>query len=506
MSVSKLPAQYERHIQEGHDPVVFFRELVQIPCVTFNEYLMYDYLLGVLARMRSELSYIQQDRLEVGFTKANQLKISWRGRPSDKRRTVLVAHVDQEGFLVKRFIDSQSSAICWHAAWTETEAQGELERDKIGSPVRLLSNHGVMSGTIVDMWRTGRAVSPADPFDHEVLVGIKSKLSTGGAHILNNKYFEGIGHYEIPAWHHSDGVISATHVDNVAGVSVLMSVLMAMVKNNWRVNADVLFTSCEEAGFCGVVSEILNASIFSSEKRDEVICIVVDSSSRAFFLENFELWDHKDDEPAGDVSLEYPVIRTGDARTMYDSEVSKLLCTAASNLQRSSGKPDQIPWAKGKRISISEDQRSSLRTIGQGEPHSSRKRYPVRVGRMTGGWCEASPATLESAIREARDEAPLGLRTGSLAIPIAAYRNSFENRLEPEKCHEDALRGTAEVLGEALRLCHRWPFGLRGQPAAVDQPGAPDVVQTLLNWHDRFKLLSSVTDDWVCSRRKGLIT
>ena len=90
-----------------------------------------------------------------------------------------------------------------------------------------------------------------------------------------------------------------------------------------------------------------------------------------------------------------------------------------------------------------------------------------------------------------------------MAIPIAAYRNSFENRLEPEKCHENALRGTAEVLGEALRLCHRWPFGLCAQPTAADQPGASDRIQTLLSWHDRFKLLSSVNDDWVSSRRKG---
>ena len=149
-----------------------------------------------------------------------------------------------------------------------------------------------------------------------------------------------------------------------------------------------------------MVSEILNASVFSSEKREKVICIVVDSSSRTSFIENFRLWDDKGDEPAGEVSLEYPVVRTGDAYTMYDSEVSKLLCTAAANLQRSSERPDEIPWAKGKRISLSEDRRSTFRTREQAEPQSSRKRYAVRVGRMTGGWCEASPATLEAAIRE----------------------------------------------------------------------------------------------------------
>ena len=254
-----------------------------------------------------------------------------------------------------------------------------------------------------------------------------------------------------------------------------MSVLMAVVRNSSRVNVDFLFTSCEEAGFCGVVSELLEGSVLGHDQKEEVVCIVVDSSSRDKFIEGARLWEGPDGQPV-EIPLQNPVVRSGDVHTVFDLEVTKLLCTAASNLQRSSGNLDRMSWAKGKRVSLSEDCRKPLRT----GDHSKTDCMPidstaVLVGRMVGGWCEATPLRLEAAIRQRYGKPPLGLRTGSLAIPIAHYRNSFENRLQPEKCHENALRGAVQVLGEALRLCHRWPLEfIPNQPRQSNRTPLPE--------------------------------
>jgi len=116
---------------------------------------------------------------------------------------------------------------------------------------------------------------------------------------------------------------------------------------------------------------------------------------------------------------------------------------------------------------------------------------------MLGGWCEATPLQLQAAIRERRGESSLSLRVGSIAIPIAHYRNTFKKRLEPEQCHEDSLRGACQVLGEAVRLCHRWPFGLRDPKASGAGPETAELVDTLLKWQDRFTSLSSVNMSWI---------
>ena len=147
---------------------------------------LYDYLRAELEQMRLNLGRGQQAELEIGFSAAGQLKVSWQGRPSDNRKTVLIAHVDREGFLVRRFDESLSSAVCWHAAWTKPEPK--LEPDKIGSPVKLFSRHGTMRGTITGMSKTERPISTAEPFNHEVQVRIDERQSKEGVQILNNPY------------------------------------------------------------------------------------------------------------------------------------------------------------------------------------------------------------------------------------------------------------------------------------------------------------------------------
>jgi hypothetical protein len=65
-----------------------------------------------------------------------------------------------------------------------------------------------------------------------VIVQIDQRDSSRITRIERNAHFIGIGNYEIPLWSNRDGVISATHVDNTAGVSVLITILMTAIKKH----------------------------------------------------------------------------------------------------------------------------------------------------------------------------------------------------------------------------------------------------------------------------------
>jgi len=95
------------------------------------------------------------------------------------------------------------------------------------------------------MWRT-------DGLEHRCIFIPRSELSL----FPTDRHFQSVGWiFQEPQ--HENEIVEAINVDNSAGVSVLVSLMTAVVRNNWKVNLDCLFTPCEEAGFCGVVAEIL---------------------------------------------------------------------------------------------------------------------------------------------------------------------------------------------------------------------------------------------------------
>lgn len=496
-----MAARLQRQLEDGIDPVQIFRELATVPCVTFCEYILYDYLLSVLDRARVGLTTSQRDRLTINFSTSGQMCVSWRGRGGDPRRTILVAHVDTEGFLVRKFDRGANRVLCWH---TSAEMP---DQDKLGSPVRLILSGSVLRGRILSIAERSRVLTSSDPFDHEVLVEVERKENRQVAKFIKNSYFVGCGQYDIPRWSHTDGVIAATHVDNTAGVSVVMSVLMTIIKNNWRTNLDCVFTTCEEAGFCGIVASILDGADFDAQQDGDVVCIVVDSSSHSSFVSEERLWDDKHYGTIGDAqvteaSLQNPIIRTGDLYNIFDREVTKLLCAAARNLEGGAReRHERVSWAGRGRRSLSDDFRSCMRIDRHGNSIGTLSRNKAVVGRLIGGWCEASPLRMQAALRARKGKMPLRLRVGSLGIPIAHYRNSFNHRLQPEKCHENCLRGACQLLGEAVRLAHRWPFGVAPEVEASDNLAALEgSVDRLLQWQEIFSGLSSVTNEWIRDR------
>jgi hypothetical protein len=344
---------------------------------------------------------------------------------------------------------------------------------------------------------TGSPPENEAPFKHEIVVRIDQQNRASSTKFFKNPFFEGFGHYDIPPYTFKDGMISATHVDNIAGVSVLVSILTVLVRNSWRANVDFLFTTCEEAGFCGVVAEIVSGKQLVSEPGGEVICIVVDSSAHTAFVRDEQLVGVGEISDKEEIALQHPVIRTGDKVSLFNPEVSHLLAAAAKNLQAASNRHERIQWTGKRRLSVSERLRETVRANATDKKAIGIAKPSVAVGRMCGGWCEATPLILESEIREACGGLPsLHLRVGAVAIPIANYRNYFKKALNPEKCHESALRGVRDLVGEAVRMCHRWPFELVSRmPHNVH--GREARVERLLAKQNDYAGLLSVTKEWI---------
>jgi hypothetical protein len=370
----------------------------------------------------------------------------------------------------------------------------------VGSRVRLVSSDRMMTGAIESVNKLSKATRE-NPFEHEVIVRIHDRPARGrNTWLVKNDYFEGFGNYDIQPFTLQDGIISAIHVDNTAGVSVLVSLLTAVVRNSWRVNVDFLFTTCEEAGFYGIVGEILSGDNLSAGNGGDIMCVVVDSSSHAHFQPERQLWDRApmggDDEPKETIGLNSSIIRAGDWAALFDPEVARLLSVAASNLRTSPSRDERVLWAGRKKPSISEQLRDIPKT-GRSDPSPGVVGDTgFLLGRMRGGWCEATPLMLASALRGNLAPA-LSLRVGSVAIPIANYRNYYENALYPEKCHESSLRSVCRLLGEAIRLFHRWPFDLNGTAGIPIVSDPEKRIKELLAWQDIFEGLSSVTRNWI---------
>jgi putative aminopeptidase FrvX len=489
MNSVNLPAALQRRLEGGFDPTVIFRELAEIPSVSFSEYLMYRHLAAQFTQLREDTPAADKEKLSVKYSPTGQLHVAWHNRPGDPRKTILVAHVDHEGFLVREFDRQAGRALCWYTA-AETP-----EDHVLGRRVKLLCDDVEIAGVIANIQANSGALSAEHPFDHDVEIRIDTVVAAKEPHVVNNDYFVGFGQYDLPACVERDGVIAARSVDDTAGLSVLVAVMTAAVRHRWNVNLECLFTTCEEAGFCGVVGEILRGDAFDHEKG-EVVCIVVDSSSHLAFKKNQPLWgampadEPPKSGPRDEISLEEPVIRTGDAASRFDRDVARLLRAAAANLE---GAVDRNWIPSRPTLGLSDSLRNPLEP--RLRPRStlrSKNRRRALIGRLVGGWCEATPLVLANALRQRTGRAPsLRLRVGSIAIPIGSYRNSFKNELQPEKCHEDALRGACQIVAEAVRVCHRWSFDDTDEHEGVPH-NTEHLLDLLLEWQARFDGLSSV--------------
>ncbi len=477
------------------DPVSVLQDLSTLPSITFVEYLSYGYLVDEFSRLRDYLNGPEKKKLSIEFSAAGQLWVKWRGLEEDSRRMVLISHADREGFLITNLDQAGKTATCWH-----TSARAP-RKEVIGNNVRLICPDCTMTGTITGIRELEKGSSDA-PYNHAIDIGSLSAATSSKSSIVpHNPYFKGVGYYDIKQFQiDGEGLIDAVSIDNAAGLAILVSLMCSVVQNRWKVNLDCLFTTCEEAGFCGIVNEILDGEHLNGH---ETVCVVVDASSRQKYVPESDsdgATQGVDGDKTREVGLDEAVVRTADAFSDFDAEVSQLLAVAAQNLgaHRSRTKEE----GSRRKIGISEQDRRLL----------EEDRYPFNpesncwrpaVGKMIGGWCEATPILVGHQLREV-----LGAkgkwtrpRVGALAVPIANFRNSFRQQLMPEKCHAKALVRATQILGEAARLCHRWPFDAF-DGAKAGRCRDERVIQWLVDWQRDFKSLSTVTQDWVAEKSR----
>src|SRR5262245_51697479 len=112
---------------QSPNPVKLFDDLSQVVAVTFYEYFMYSHLVDFWLKTKDSLSRETRDNLSLVFTESGQLLVSWEGNRQTRRRLVLVAHVDQEGFLISHF--ARGDAEC-HGVPSNDESP--FEDEKIG--------------------------------------------------------------------------------------------------------------------------------------------------------------------------------------------------------------------------------------------------------------------------------------------------------------------------------------------------------------------------------------
>jgi hypothetical protein len=496
------------------DPVGLLRKLSRIPSVTFNEYLVYRYLMNLWSDVAERMPSQKRKDLKFGFTPAGQLRVRWTGNPASKRRVILIAHVDKEGFLIDECASDMKSCAGWHSAIEPLSAE-----DK-GKEVRLILRGGEYVGKI-------REVPEKNDTNGRRRITFDC-VQNGEEHILGKVdpermslepiegYLLGIGEYRLPNFGVAeDGVISSPCVDNHAGVAVASTVLEAVCLGAWRVNIDILYTTCEEAGYCGIVEYILDSP--DEIENRELVWIVVDCSNRhtCWFEDvpdalrrpapsgrNGIAYSREVDEGRNkETDLRTVLIRTGDQRSVFSRSVGHMLHVASLNALRKIALYHRDPSM----CKVPEEFLLCNFIIPE-VAENPREEAFVSCARMVGGVCEGTPLVLApEVIRRAPTYRKGGGMTknvpvplvGSIGIPLSNFRNTFQGKVAPEQCHFVAILMACTILGEAAKVHARYSYTNSDVLPALCQSRDAD---NLFNWLAKNNKYLEVTKRWAAKQ------
>lgn len=439
----------------------FFRELAGIPVVSYFDHLGYSFILRRISELASAMPPETQVKMSIAVTQGQNLRISWSGSPRERRRLVLIAHVDREGFVV----DGAEANLQGFSGFS---VRGEsVEPSRVSQGVRIHWNGKVLPAVL-------DSVDGASPRVHFISEGVP--VESG----LDLPSGVGLGEYELaPFSVDGSGVIASPCVDDAAGVAVALTTLVGAITADWPINLDLLLTRCEEPGFLGITREILSPSseLFSPDDT----FIVVDSSNRSmgFALSapwSIDSWSRRSLEHQKPTGVEFSscVIRAGDRRLLYSSEVTRMAYLASLNARR--------------KIALSITHSGKCKLAGELIFATFLKEEGLNVGpdytvaRMTGGWCEAGPLTLAGALRAASGLEDLRVKVGALALPVVNYRNFDEGRNERETCHSLALLRAVVLAGEIARMNQRYCF-LANEYSAGNPDEVEKHIEDIQDWY-----------------------
>jgi hypothetical protein len=447
----------------GNIVIHYFDELTKIGAVTGTEYRVFDWLLKSIFPRVARDDTRSARKLVARFMPGNQLLVSWNGAGPGKRRLIIVAHTDHEGFLVRDELPHDHQARRSGRVWVADDDEGHptvwlRAEDPGGGGIETWhknANVRVVLGQSRDDARlSGRVVEIVDAAPGErPYVKVRISLGPGDEpyevrdRIANHPWpvsvssvFESDPIFPAPDGRKSSEPLSAPFVDNCAGVAVATAVLRALIDRDVAANVSVLYTTGEEAGFLGLLTMLKGLDCAASHEYENAIWIVVDASSHeGSSRTGLDDWRAqriiaKDDTvlTSDRCPMDVTAIRLEDRCTIFDYSVALFLYQASlrvkSRLDRS---PFRDSWRWYKNIGV--------------------------AGAFVHGECEATVLARYGSVRKqiAGCSNPQSLKVGSLAIPVMNYRNYAgfgSHTIQPEVTRVGALTSAGFVLFEACSI------------------------------------------------------
>lgn len=331
------------------------------PTAPFREYFVLNEIKSILEE--NKIPYFEDSvgQIIAGVENKQKLKA--------KTHIAFFAHTDHPGFIIHKKI----SKIRYSATWYGGAPFNQME----GKTVRIFSGESstkYLKGTI-------RKFVPGNhregiPFEIETSQELNDKK------VLHKNYF---GAFNFDGFKIKNGLVSTKCADDLAGCVMALGAVIDCKKLKTPVIA--VFTRAEEVGFVGCLHMIkskvvsLNTMVVSLE------------ASRTL---------------PGALLGEGPVIRLGDASTLFDSNFSLFIQKEAQNLK-----------VKGKNF-----------------------KFQKRI--MDGGSCEATALS------------QFGYKTMGLAVPLKNYHNQGAGKGSrggpaPEIIHIDDVENGRKLLGSVAK-------------------------------------------------------
>lgn len=464
-----------------HVPRGVLERLVNISAVTGAESRLYRWLLAEFWP-----SVLRQAGRREGFgvecVAGSQLAVHWTGNPQSKRRTMIVVHVDRDGYVLLPKVRMADGGLLLEAyrPWYRP-----LEQVRQGGNVVIVGG-----AATEDLWIPGQVKSvdrtlQGDHVRNRIVVAIsdpgparsqqlQALLAKEPGTVTAHHIFLGTNRLGTdPATKN----VFAWGIDNAAGVAVATSVLSELVLGSVPVNATVVYTSGEKAGFTGILRAVTQSSGKLSTTDEDLGWIVVDCSDAAYSrVMGLDQWRRTRSgvDSSVDLSMALPgrmqrfpihaaAIRLEDASSTFDLSMARMLYAAALTARARLLSQLTIDAKRGTP--------KDIQIAGFG-----------LAGVFLGGRCEATVLSHLVDLFRALGQGGGGQHhVGSIAIPLLNFRNlaTTELQLRAEEVSLMSLNAAAIILMSACRLHadYRYvrsdSYGFRLQPELLGSfPGA----------------------------------
>lgn len=328
------------------------RELLRVPTAPFHEHWVLGRVMDFARRYELPIQRDDYGNLLVRYERPPAIG----GEAMLAAPFVVVAHTDHPGFEVLGRDDKHRLEV----AWMGGVKPHFFRRER----VVIFSRRDIFAE--IDEFHVG-----ADRRVDRLFLKCRSDLPEPGD----------FGAFALPAFQHETGAatIQGRALDDLTGVAAIVSALQALAEEKAEGVLWALFTRAEEVGFVGALGACRSGLLPPS-------AVVVSLEASA--------------EGHGVHGGNGPVVRVGDAATVFDPGVMATLAGVADELGRTD------------------------------------RHFTSQRALMSGGSCEATLFARH------------GYRSGGIAIPLSNYHNMGKTRIQPESVHLEDYRGAARLVAE----------------------------------------------------------